>query len=130
MLWSRTYQFPDRIYAVECEVQEFWTMNATDERWSYTDKAGHVHRYERGEDHYPTLAEKSRTVTNYFDGDEYESVETWMVCRECGEVIEPGTTEGMLHIPGPTAYRIDHEFVSKDHFDRRLAEDKARHGVV
>jgi hypothetical protein len=59
--------------------------------WTFTDKAGHTHRYEKRPDGTlttPTLITKTITRVDEYEGDtwDYEA----LVCLECGEEIEPG----------------------------------------
>jgi hypothetical protein len=59
--------------------------------WTFTDKAGHTHRYEKQSDGTlttPTLILKTIRGVYEEDGEpwEYEA----LVCLECGEEIEPG----------------------------------------
>lgn len=70
-----------------------------DERWSATDSHGHEHRYVRDEEGVPRLPSLDRRLRHVeCDGSCYSithgdcegyDVDEW-VCRECGDVVEPG----------------------------------------
>lgn len=75
---------------------------AYDPKWTFTDEAGHEHRYVDQRPYYPTLREVV-DHTYWCDTCRDEHEYTHMECVVCGEHIEPGTMfEGprTLHIPG------------------------------
>ena len=120
-------------FSITAEPIEVTSLHRTDTAWCYVDKAGHEHRYYDGDEpagsyspmkqyHLPTLRWVVDGMAAYPDGEEYE--EGHYECRECGEHARPGTTADSYrqYIPGLAQYEIDGELVSKDEFERRLAE--------
>lgn len=115
-----------RIFRMDRELIEVgagWTPVA-DPRWMFTDAAGHEHR--RTRDGYPSLA---WVITGQDGcGDPECCGETWDVgeyrCRECAEVIEPGThiPAGSTFIPGEVHLYIDDEPVTKTQWDTAVAD--------
>jgi len=91
-----------------------------DESWTFTDAAGHQHRYDHG---YPTL--RWFVTERYWCedcGDEH--TEGKWICPLCDEVIEPGTAgpdRFRRYIPGMTHYYLNDQEISPDEY-RRLAE--------
>lgn len=117
---------PEITFEIHRDYEEFWNMNAPDERWTFTDAAGHIHRYGSDDDPYPTLVERSERVEDWDeDGEDASYNRTWHECRLCGEVIRPGTTERMESIPGLIHYWVNGKPVMKDEYDRLFAEFKA-----
>jgi hypothetical protein len=83
------------------ESQTIWSMGSkADEKWSFTDAAGHFHAYDQSSerDHYPTLlmrVEQVPCVHDDHDDDCDGANTTHWHCRICDEEVEPG------RIPGP-----------------------------
>jgi hypothetical protein len=65
-----------------------------DETWTFVDTNGHEHRWDPS---YSTLDQIAESDWIDVDGDEHNG-DSWFVCRECGEVIEPAT---IYHPPSP-----------------------------
>lgn len=116
-------QPPDRTFSVEQPVQHVHGW-AADERWAYTDKAGHAHRYEPGDGgHYPTLVVRTAHVPCNDDDcgcDGYE--DRWRVCPHCGEVIRPAKRPTVYLLPGHPRYAVDGVPVDEAEYNRLLAE--------
>jgi hypothetical protein len=91
-----------------------------DEDWTFTDAAGHQHRYDHG---YPTLR---WFVTERWWCEECDDEHTegeW-TCPLCDEVIVPGTAGPDLfrrYAPGRTSYLLNDQPISEDEA-RRIIE--------
>lgn len=97
-----------------------------DPAWQAVDSNGHEHYWQEGPDRYPTL----RVV----EGEPYwcpdcrdEHTDSWWVCRECGEKIEPGTRVDMSPkwIAGPTTYTLNGERISEERARQIIEERQA-----
>jgi hypothetical protein len=91
-----------------------------DKAWTYTDRAGHDHRWDHG---YPTLVVVDEETYWCEDcGDEH--TDSHYECPRCGEEIRPGLVGPSLHreyIPGRTEYLLNGEPISEDEA-RRIIE--------
>jgi hypothetical protein len=79
-----------------------------DKNWTYIDLQGHHHMYFEIGDHYPTLKyviDKEIYCDGWDDHDPHQQIEeSHYECRECSEVIEPGTVwKNEETIPGMTS---------------------------
>lgn len=101
-----------------------------DERWRFTDAAGHEHRYERqaAGDYYPTL--RWFVTERYWRADcEDEHTEGEWICPLCDEVITPGTAGPDMfrrYVPGRTTYYLGDEEISEARY--RELEAQLRSG--
>jgi hypothetical protein len=100
---------------IEREMIPVHYMSDIDAGWRYTDANGHRHYcdYEAA-DHYPTLREVTDETWWCADcADEHE--DSHLECRQCGEVIRPGTTgPGTRLIAGPVTYTLNGEPVTEE----------------
>jgi hypothetical protein len=97
-----------------------------DKDWTYTDRHGHSHRYDRG---YPTLTWVVE-YTYWCDTCQDEHDEGHYECPLCGEHITPGMAgpdRFRRYIPGMTRYYLNDEEISETEY-RRLAEQIAGRG--
>jgi hypothetical protein len=99
----------------------------SNESWTYTDRAGHVHRYDDRYEPltgtcYPTLVRRSRHV-DCLDPecgcDGYE--DNWLACHLCGEVICPATWPKVYYMFLGFVHSIDGVPVTEEDYRRRLA---------
>lgn len=92
-----------------------------DEDWTYTDRAGHEHRYADG---YPTLTwiiDESYWCEDCGD----EHTEGHYECPLCGEHITPGLRGPDLlskYQPGRRSYYLDGELITKEQVQAIAAE--------
>jgi hypothetical protein len=88
--------------------------------WTYTDKAGHAHRYDDG---YPTLVEKTEHVPcDDFDCGCAGYDRSWHECARCGEVIRPSVAQVTYRITGRASYEVDGVPVTREDYFRQLCE--------
>lgn len=74
------------------EYMRSMTSTLPDITWSVTDAHGHEHRYVRDDEGVPRLPSmKTQQGEEYWceDCHDFHSDSEW-VCRECGDVVEPG----------------------------------------
>ena len=103
-----------RVFSVDQPVQTLHGFGPN-EKWKYTDKAGHEHYWKDG---YPTLVLKSEHV--YCDCcDGYE--DDWFECPICGEVIKPTSEPKIYHVAGRISHTIDGMPVTEEEFKKELA---------
>lgn len=113
-------------------------MTEADPNWTFTDSAGHPHRYDKDapDGPYPTLEYRPRHGCGGslepgadpfeepgcdYDGDQ-ELCHPVLSCKQCGAWITPGSRIGMPHrIPGLRTYLIDGKPVSKQAADDFVA---------
>lgn len=122
-----------------CEMVDVTSMHRPDTSWLITDTHGHPHRWyvdgQPADGYRPDAKYETPTLVWIKDGEEYweDSDEPHEVghleCRECGEHIEPHYTADSCtaYVPGLRWYRIDGQHVSKEEFERRVAEAKITH---
>lgn len=114
----------DQVLEVEHSGQ--WVQTALpqpDPTWRTRDANGHEHAYADQPDHYPTL--KREHGETYWCGDcDDEHQDSWLVCRLCGERVDPGTVIDTTPqwLPGPSAYLLDGMPISKEQGDELVAE--------
>lgn len=98
--------------------------NELDPDWKFVDHEGHGHFYGdfKSGDRYPTLKWVSRPCT-MGHGDDCDSEGYWE-CRQCGEVIQPGTRpySGPTFVDGPTTVEVT---IHSDHTTERWVGDKS-----
>jgi DNA-directed RNA polymerase subunit RPC12/RpoP len=96
-----------------------------DESWTFTDQAGHQHRYDHG---YPTLSWVVDETWWCEDcGDEH--TEGHYECPLCGERIIPGTAgpdRVRRYAPGRTSYYLGDEEISPERYQELLAQLEGR----
>ena len=100
---------------IERQVIPVHYLSDIDADWAFTDAAGHPHHCEyRGADHYPTL--RRVVYERYWCEDcEDEHELEHRECRQCGEVIRPGTTgPGTRYIQGLLTCTLDGELISEE----------------
>jgi hypothetical protein len=100
-----------------------WTAN---ERWTYTDKAGHVHRYDDRYEPltgtcYPTLLRRSEHVPCDdwecgCDGHDRE----WYVCHLCDQVIRPSVRPATWYRALRAEYFVDGRPVTRAEYETEL----------
>jgi hypothetical protein len=97
-----------------------------DPRWTYTDQAGHQHRYDKTAPghYYPTqvvVTEEPYWCPDCHD----EHSDSHYECPLCGEEIEPGLVSAPLYreyMPGLASYYLNDEPITKDEYERLVAE--------
>jgi hypothetical protein len=124
---ARAFHFGDDVLEIERDMIEISTgLPQPSKSWKTTDRQGHKHAYADGPDRYPTLRPEYRPFWCPDCHEEHE--ESWLVCRICGERIEPGTyvdTTPQIR-PGRTSYTLNGEPVTKERADEIIAEAKRR----
>jgi hypothetical protein len=98
-----------------------------DEAWTYTDQAGHRHRYSKG---YPTLTWVI-DETYWCEDCNDEHTEGHWECPLCGERITPGLKGPDMfpkRIPGMVTYYLNDVPISKDEYQRLVAQITQRGG--
>jgi hypothetical protein len=113
---------------IEREVIPVHYLSDINADWEFTDAAGHRHHCAyKAADHYPTLIRV--TYETYWCGecdDEHELAH--LECRQCGEVIRPGTTgPGTKYIPGLLTCTLDGELITQEQA-MALAAEWGNHG--
>lgn len=73
-------------------------MVVPDYDWSFTDAAGHTHRWEARRD-FPGLP-VVRTIERFYN----EAVGDYRQCRLCGERIDPGYRKAQFRTFKPVTY--------------------------
>jgi hypothetical protein len=109
------------------------SLHRPDTRWKFVDKQGHEHRWFADNKPVTTYSPSQRyetptlrrivTGTGYWeDGESY--VIAHLECVQCGEEIEPGycADEDQQFIPGLKRCYINGQSVTREEFERRLAE--------
>jgi len=101
-------------------------LPTADERWTFTDKAGHEHRYSRrgAGDYYPTLTWVV-DETHWCEDCGDEHTEGHYECPLCGERIQPGLkgpSSFREFVPGRTTYYLDDEEISEARYRELLAQ--------
>lgn len=118
----------DTILEIEREVIEYSTaLPQPDPRWRAVDSNGHEHAYAEGTDHYPTL--KPVFGEPYWCEDcNGEHQDSWLVCRECGEKVTPGTRvdTSIQRMPGRTEYLLNGEPIPESRAQEILADMRER----
>ena len=124
-------------YQIQTELLEVTSLSRPDLRWSFTDAAGHTHRWSPCDAPYDPSTSYTVPTTRIVQGEPYWCVDcaedhqdSLRVCARCGEVITPGTTsdETRQFIPGMKRAFIDGVPVSKEEFEaayQRLRDDFA-----
>jgi hypothetical protein len=114
---------PDGRMELRAETERIDVTSAlpyADEKWTYTDRHGHQHRYDHG---YPTLV-WIVDETYWCDDCRDEHEEGHYQCPLCGEHIEPGMAGPDLYrryIPGMTTYYLNDEEISEAEYQRLAA---------
>jgi hypothetical protein len=95
------------------------------ERWTYTDRQGHEHRYSRraAGDYYPTLVWVV-DETYWCEDCRDEHTDGHYECAICGEHITPrlrGPDLSRKYIPGLTSYYLNGEPITKERADELMA---------
>jgi hypothetical protein len=116
-----------------CDMLDVTSVHRPDTNWRKVDARGHEHQWFVGgkpaasynpstKHELPTLVWVHDDWGYYEDGERYEIGH--YECRECGEHVEPAYTadQWQQHIPGLRWFRINGEPVSKEEFERRVAE--------
>ncbi len=125
------------VLSTECELIDVTSIGGhyvPEEDWQHTDDRGHLHFYSDTEDHYPTL--KIRRYS-YFCHDCHDMHEEFdRVCKECGQVITPGTKPDPKHpagvteyMAGPKEYFLNGKPITKEEAERHLQQWR-EHGEV
>jgi hypothetical protein len=123
-------------YRAETDMIDVTPMSIPNFSWSFTDAQGHEHRWFTKDGHLASgeyrLAESYHIPTAVMVArDTYwcsecgeDHTDSRLECVACGEVIDAGykTNDRRMFMAGLTHYYIDDERVSKDEFERRLAE--------
>jgi hypothetical protein len=117
-LGDETVDEVTKSFSVDQDVQ-YLHGHGPDEKWTYTDKAGHAHHYDNG---YPTL----RAIITHVPCPDWECGcdgfdVTHYECPECGERINPGTKPQTYRYAGRATYHIDGVAVSEAEFKRQTA---------
>jgi hypothetical protein len=103
-------------------------LDRPDKRWTYTDRAGHEHRYERrlddSLDHYPTLV-VVREESYWCPDCHEEHADSHKECPLCGEMITPGLVSAPLYreyTPGMQRFYLNDEEISPDRYRELVIE--------
>jgi hypothetical protein len=123
---ERHLQPEDRLWWEADKIDVTSRLPYPDERWTYTDRAGHEHRYDKQApgDYYPTLSWVI-DETYYCPDCHDEHTEGHWECPQCGERITPGSAgpdRFRRYIPGLTHYYLNDEEITKDEYQRLAAE--------
>lgn len=124
---ARTFHLGDDVLEIERDMIEVSTgLPQPSKSWTVTDSQGHEHAYADGPDRYPTLRPEYRTFWCPDCHEEHE--ESWLVCRLCGERVEPGTYVDTTpqFLPGRTSYTLNGEPITKERADGIIAAAKER----
>jgi len=113
-------RLPDgrRIEVVTDMIDVTSSLPRPDEKWTYTDRAGHEHHW--SDDAWPTLRQVIDDVYWVLDDDgyeEYKEEEFHWECVQCGEHIEPGMRGPSMfkeYMPGHTSYFLDGEEITHE----------------
>ena len=100
------------------DMVEVTSLEEPDMTWRYTDRNGHVHKWEFSHD-IPTI----RLVVDAEETDEYPALVHYECCK-CQEYITPGmrSVSTKRYIPGTAYYTIDGEAALKEEFDALMAQ--------
>ncbi|MFD4740594.1 hypothetical protein ACFWNQ_25000 [Streptomyces virginiae] len=124
---ARTFHLGDDVLEIERDMIQVSTgLPQPSKSWKTTDSQGHEHAYADGPDRYPTLRVEGRTFWCPDCHEEHE--ETRLVCRLCGERVDPGTyiDTSPQYLPGRTSYLLNGEPITKERAEELLAEAKRR----
>lgn len=127
---SFTYELDeDTILKVDRETIEVSTaLPQASKAWKATDSQGHEHAYADGPDRYPTL--ETRFGEPYWCDDcRDEHQDSWLVCRICGEAVEPGTfvDTSPQFLPGRVSYTLNGKPITKDRAEEILTRTRREH---
>jgi hypothetical protein len=138
-----TFQGKRSTFETFCDRMEVTQMHRPDPLWSFTDAAGHVHRWHVGGEpvtigmaYDPLLPYETPTLVWVKDGEEWWEDDDephpvgHLECAQCGDHVTPRyTTDSSRHfIPGLRHFLIDGVEVTEDEFRKRLeAEQKSSH---
>ena len=105
----------NRILRVERDVIEVTPISKPDDDWEFTDKHGHLHRWQNSK--LPSLKE----IIDCPADEEYPA-SFHFECKRCGETINPGykSPESREFMPGLTHFYIDDVEVGKSEFEHEL----------
>jgi len=106
----------NRILRVERDVIEVTPISKPDDDWEFTDKKGHLHRWQNGK--LPSL----KQVIDCPATEEYPA-EIHFECKRCGETIIPHykPPEYREYEPGLTHFYIDDVEVTKGELEKHFA---------
>lgn len=109
---STTINGPFGTLRIEREIMLIGAGFPEDDRaWRHADAHGHEHRWEDGDDRWPTL----RWVVDAPGGDGYPDEGHWE-CRECGDHVEPGIRIRThdRRVPVSTDYYLNDEPITEN----------------
>lgn len=114
------------------ELVDVTSISRIDEHWTFTDAAGHVHRWHEVGNPEPVTAYRPEWAYEVptlkyvvdetgIDEDGYEYERGHSECLICGEHVTPGRTADTTQqmIPGLRWYRINGQSVTPEEFQRR-----------
>jgi len=105
----------NRIFRVERDVIVVTSISKPDDNWEFTDKHGHLHRWQNG--NLPSL----KLIIDCPADEEYPA-ETHFECKRCSEIINPGykSPESREFMPGLIHCYIDDVEVEESVFEHEL----------
>ena len=119
-------------WEVYMEPVEVTSLHRPDPDWTFTDSAGHIHRWDppgayRPLVHYslPTLKGVTDFAGVYDEQGEMLEPPIWhWECRQCGQRVDPGYTADQYrqYVAGLKHYLIDDRHVSFEEFKRFAIE--------
>uniref|UniRef100_A0A6M3KSJ1 Uncharacterized protein n=1 Tax=viral metagenome TaxID=1070528 RepID=A0A6M3KSJ1_9ZZZZ len=106
------HKIDNKLFRLERDVIEVTPISKPDDDWEFTDKSGHLHRWQNGK--LPSLKQivDSPATEEYPASFHFE-------CKRCGESINPGykSPEYREYEPSLTHFYIDDIQVTKEEFE-------------